>query len=260
MFKEYFLNNNETILTELKNSEYKNTAKALLSFYEKSLSIDNVITSIDYEKDFYPCLILVRSQIEHFIVSSYIWIQFRLNENDKTASIYYGEYLIQEIIKRLNYAKQNNISLTSKYSIAFQKILETLTDKQIIKQKHIQEINFDANQFDIKRINKFYEKNLPLKFDNIIKSDRIKEFLEFYNYFSSFVHGGPSADAFIQEHEKERKKIIENTSYIQEWSSNLVGFQRLFIFYFIIMKNEKFENDFKDEFEKFMKKTVANKR
>lgn len=83
--------------------------------------------------------------------------------------------------------------------------------------------------------------------------------MEFYNYFSSFVHSGPSADTFIQEHEKERKKIIENTSYIQEWSSNLVGFQRLFIFYFIIINNEKFENDFKDEFEKFMKKTVANK-
>jgi hypothetical protein len=248
MFKEYFQKNEEQILKELKNSKFENTSKALLHFYEKSLSIYNVVNMIVYEKDFYPCIVLIRSQIEHFIVASYIWIQFRIQENDNIASTYYEEYLIQEVIKRLNYAKQNNISMSSRYSIIFRKILDLLTDKKIINQKHIEGINIEANQFDIRKINKFYDKILPLDFDNIIKPEIIKQFLEYYNYFSSFVHGGPSADAMINE--KDKDSFIEKTSDIQVWSQNIVGFHRLFIVYFLAMNNDKIKSDLRYEMEK----------
>lgn len=250
MLKDYFQENEEKIKTEIEKSVYRRTSKALLRFYEKSLSIFNVVNMVNFERDFYPCVILIRCQIEHFIVTSYIWIQFRIQENDKIAAIYYEEYLLQEIFKRINYSKQNNVSNSSIISIVFQKILDVLTEKQIIKQKHIQKINLDANQFDIRTISKFYDKTLPLEFDNVIKKETIKEFLDVYNFVSSFVHGGPTADAIFGE-----KDIIltkENIIYFKELSKNIVAFHRFFIIYFLAMNNKEIESDMKIELNKIV--------
>ncbi len=248
MFKEYFREKESSLIKELKISEFQHTSKILLNYYKKSKSIDNVISSTNFQKDFYPCIILIRSQIEHFIVAAYIWIQFRITENDNIAKNYHEEYLIYEVVKRLNYSKNNNISMSSKYSVAFRKILDILTDRKILKQKDFEKLNIKANQFDIKKISKFFDENLPLEYDNIIRPDRIKQFLENYNYFSSFVHGGPSADALMNE--KYKTDFISEASELIEWSSSIVGFQRFFIVYFLSMKNETIKADLIKEIEK----------
>ena len=248
MFKEYFRDNESTLIKELENSEFQHTAKILLNYYKKSESIDNVIGSTNFEKDFYPCIILIRSQIEHFIVAAYIWIQFRITEKDDIGKIYHEEYLIYEVLKRLNYSKSNNIPMSSKYSIAFKKILDILSEKKVLIQKDFEKLNIKANQFDIRKISKFFDENLPLEYDNIIRPERIKQFLEYYNYFSSFVHGGPSADALINE--ENQTKFINEASEIIEWSSNIVGFQRLFIVYFLSLNNERIKADLIKEIEK----------
>jgi len=238
----YFKVNDSCLKEAIFNSKFEKTAQVLYNFYDKSLSISEVINSIDYNKNIYPCIILLRCQIEHFIVSSYIWISFRINKSDKIASIYYGEYLIQELLKRLNYAKKNNINSESRYAFFFQKILDVLTYKKIITQKDIEKINSEANQFDIRNISKFFDRKLPLELDNIIRPERIKQFLEYYNYFSSFVHGGPSADMIIKE--KKNNPFIDAMTNSIEWSDNIVNFQRILLLYFLAMENNKFEKDF----------------
>jgi len=144
--------------------------------------------------------------------------------------------------------------MSSRYAIAFQKILDILTEKKVLKQKDLETIFIKGNQFDIRKISKFFDQNLPLKYDNIIQAERIKNFLEQYNYFSSFVHGGPSADKLSTDEYKT--KIIGETKDFVEWSSNIVGFLRIFILYFLSMKDEKFETDFKIEMDKITKTGV----
>ncbi len=123
MLKEYFEINKEILVKALDNSEYKNTSKILLNFYNKCKSIDESIKATNFQTNFYPCAILLRCQIEHFIVVTYVWIQFRITEKDEIARIYREEYLIHEVLKRLNYSKSNNISMSSRIAITFQKYL-----------------------------------------------------------------------------------------------------------------------------------------
>ncbi len=250
MFKDYFLKNEELINKELKSSKFKLTAKILFSFYKKNESINNAIKSIDYNIEFYPCLILIRCQIEHFLVATYIWIKFRITNKDDIAGIYCEDYLIYEILKRINYAKSNDIPFSSRIANIFSNIFEILTDKKLIKQIEIDKLNTEAKQFDIKKISKFFDNNLPLEYDNIIKPETIKIALEYYNYFSSFVHGGPTADAMFTEEYK--KTLISEGQEIIEKSTNMVGFHRLYILYFLSINNEKIKKDFRKEMDKYL--------
>ena len=210
MFREYFRNNNQIIKTDLNKTKFKYTSNALYKFYLKCKSIDNLCQLTDSNANHYPLFILIRCQIEHFIVTTYIFIQFRLTETDKTAKIYTEDYMLYEVIKRLNYSKSNKINMSSKLAVLFQSLLDLLRENGIFKQKDIEEVNRKGNQFDIKKISKFLDENLPLEFDNLIKAERIKQFLEHYNYLSSFVHGGPTADAFLDEKiNPELKNIYE---------------------------------------------------
>lgn len=254
MLKEYFEIKKEVLAKALENSEYKNTSKILLNFYNKCKSIDDSIKATDFQTNFYPCIILLRCQIEHFIIATYIWIQFRITEEDEIARIYREDFLIHEVLKRLNYSKSNNISMSSRIAIAFQKILDILTEKKLLEQKDLEKIFIKGNQFDIRKISKFFDQNLPLKYDNIIKAERIKNFLEHYNYYSSFVHGGPSADELSTDENKS--KIIGEAKDIIEWSSNIVGFLRIYILYFLGMNDKKFESDLKIEMDKLVKTDV----
>ena len=60
MPKEYFEINEEILVQALEDSEFKNTSSTLWNFYKKSKSIDEAIKSIDFQSNFYPCVILLR--------------------------------------------------------------------------------------------------------------------------------------------------------------------------------------------------------
>lgn len=248
MLKEYFFTNEERIRSSLGKSEFPNTSKALMNFYFKCMAIDESLHKLDFKSNIYPGIILLRSQIEHFIVVTYIWIQFRLKNDDEIATIYFNEYLQQEVIKRIRYSKSNHISISSTISLNLQKLFDILLSSEIIKEKDIEFINRKANQFDIKRISKFLDEKLPLPYDNIIRAEQIKSYLESYNYFSSFVHGGPSAEALLDDANK--LKIQESVESLLSWSTNIVGFIRIYIIYFLAMNDYDFEKDFLEEMKK----------
>lgn len=254
MLKDYFNINESTIIKKMENSDFPHTSKALMNYYFKSRSSDNVVQAINFDLDFYPCLILIRSQIEHYIVASYIWIQHRIKENDEIAKLYYEEYLLFEVIKRLKYAESNNINMSNRYSILFKKILDILSKKKVIVQKDLDILNSKVKQFDIKKISRFFDENLPLEYDNILKPERYKEFLEYYNYYSSFVHGGPSADIIMNEPNKTR--FVKKATECIEWSANIVAVHRFFIIYFLAMHHKEYETILTSEIEKMIKTGV----
>lgn len=248
MLKEYFFKNEERIRSSLGKSEFPNTSQALMNFYGKCIAIDDSLHKLDFKSNIYPGIILLRSQIEHFIVVTYIWIQFRLRNDDEIATIYYNEYLQQEVLKRIRYSESNHISMSSSILSGLQKLYDILLSMKVINQKDTDSINMKANQFDIRRISSFFDETLPLPDDNIIKSERIKSFLEFYNYFSSFVHGGPSAEAILDDENK--LKIEESVESLLSWSTNIVGIIRIYILYFLALNDNDYEEDFLQEMNK----------
>lgn len=250
MLSEYFERNKDKIDEALKNSKYPETAKVLDSFYKKSKSINEALQRVDFESNFYPCIILSRCMIEHYIVATYIWIQFRINENDEIAKIYRNDYLVYEISKRINYSKANGIELSSRIAKMFMKILEILTKTKVIKQKDFEKLNIRANQFDIRKISRFLDNNLPLEYDNIIKASTIKRSLEYYNYFSTFVHGGPTADALMAD--EYRGEFQNQAKELIGINAAFVVIQRFYILYFLGMSNDEFVDDLNTEILAFV--------
>ena len=259
MLDDYFSNNESTLFSLLENSKYVNTAKALKRFYLKNSSIANTIQSINYDTDNYSCFPLIRCQIEHFLVSFYIWIRFRIDENDLTAERYYQEYLIQEFIKRFGYTKSNNIPSRSIYVKALQNVIERLKSEGRLNDEHIKvfknlnrQLNEIKNEFSVPKISEFLDNKLPEDVTPYLKPKRAKQLLEDYNYLSSFIHGGPSSDMTVFESNVEEMK---NASLeYKRWSLNLISLQRFYIVYFLALENENIKTDMQNEIEKINKK------
>lgn len=218
-----------------------------------------MIQNIDCQSDSYTSYILIRSFVEHFLVAFFIWIKFHLDKNDKTASVYYEEYVIQEFVKKINYTKANKINPNSKYLKLFSFIYDGLKEKELLKEKHISHLNRIANIFDIRKISSFVESNIPADTEVFLKPKRIKEMLEFYNYYSTFVHGGPTADLMIFE--SKDNAFIQIADAFKIWSKNLLGALRFIILYFISYEDKEIEKSFVKEIERLMKEdTKPNSR
>ncbi|MDP8219329.1 MAG: DUF5677 domain-containing protein [Candidatus Theseobacter exili] len=248
MYNDYFIKNEKYINQALDKSKNVFTAKALKRFYVKNLSIANVIQNIDYTSDYYACFILIRSQIEHLIVVFYIWLKFRIDENDLTAKRYYQDYLIQEIIKRINYSKGNNITPSSKIAQLLSLIIDGLKSKGLLEQKHFDKLNQTKNQFDIRQISEFLDKELPKDMTPFLKPKRLKELLEHYNYLSTFIHGGPSAD--LSFFESEDDKIKSAAIECKDWSSKILTLHQFYIMYFLAHEDEKIKDALNNEIDK----------
>lgn len=248
MFEEYFNNNSDRIHELLGKSKFPKTAKALKAFYEKNEAIVNSIEAIE-RKDYYASFILTRSLIEHILIALYIWMKFSVNKDDKTAELYYGKYLIQEVVKRTNYVTSNKIESQSRYTKLFQAILNESKKSGILKQTHFEDLNKAKNEFDIKHISKFVSEQLESDFATPISSARIKEFLEYYNYYSSFIHGGPTAEIIIDD---EKRELDFFGDAFKIWSKRFLGLNRYFIFYFLAVTNQELESDFELQLQKFL--------
>jgi hypothetical protein len=250
MFYDYYIKNKESIDRALDNSKYPNTAKALKRSYLKLCSISNVIQNIDCQSDSYTSYILIRSFVEHFLVAYFIWIKFHLDKNDKTASIYYKEYVIQELVKKINYTKANKINPSSRYLKLFSFMYDRFKEKGLLKEKYISNLNRAANIFNIRKISSFVESNIPEGTEEFLKPKRIKEMLEFYNYYSTFVHGGPAADLAIFESKDDA--FIQIADAFKIWSKNILGALRFIILYFISYEDKEIEKGFVREIERLM--------
>lgn len=254
MFEDFYNKNKELIDKSLDESKYPNTAKAIKRFYLKTCSISNVIQYIDCQTDSYSSYILIRSFIEHFLVAFFIWVKFHLDKNDKTATRYYEEYVAQEFVKKIHYTKSNKIEPSSRYLQLFSFLYFGLREKGLLKEKHISELNRRANVFDIKKISSFVESNIPKDTEVFLKPKRIKEMLEMYNYYSTFVHGGPAADLTIFE--PEDNSYLEIAEGFKIWTKNILGAFRFLILYFISNENKEIHQGFAREIESMKKEST----
>lgn len=234
---EYFDDNWDYIQTLLRDSKYPNTAKLLLRFYKKTSSISNAISKLDSLEDFYPCMLLVRSQIEHFIVINYVCYKYIEDKSDKIAAKYYEEYLLQELLKRTNYSLTSEIEPSTKLGKFFNEVLRKLKQSNVLnKSGFVENVNKVAKEFDIKSISKYVNQNQSLPKSIFIKPHRIKAFLEEYNYLSSFIHAGPSADLAIFENDNESLKVVVEENKV--WNKGIISAVKFYILFFLAHENE----------------------
>nr|WP_320023142.1 hypothetical protein [uncultured Draconibacterium sp.] len=256
MLTDDYFQKKENILFELlDNSKNEFTAKALKRFYKKNQSINNVVINIDIEKDFYTCFPLIRCQIEHFLIVIYIWLKFMIDKNDDTAKRYYQDYYIQEFIKRYGYIKSRKIDSQSRYMNAISKTIDKLKSTGKLNDEVIKlfnniskELNGIKNEFSVPKISDFINEKLPENITPFFQSKRTKELLEEYNYLSTFIHGGPTADLSVFEYTMNEMKDA-SLDYVEK-SSNLLSIQRFHIVYFLAMENEGIKNEMRQEFDK----------
>lgn len=255
MLDEYYHANEQSIDNKLDNSKFKYTAMALRRFYSKSLSVSNTIQKIDYERDYYVVFILIRSQIEHFMVMLYIWIKFFQEENDSVAKKYYEDYTAQEFFKRETYASDNKIDPGSKIAEQLSELIRLLKESGLIEQQKIEELNRTKNQFGITNISRFINESLPDDLPIFFQRFRLKEMLQLYSFCSSHVHGGPTADQATYDTKNNSQNIIAQG--FGKWSKNLLTVQRFYILYFLAYDDLELRKEIELEIEK-LRETEVN--
>jgi Family of unknown function (DUF5677) len=258
-FYKYLKENWEKNNSKIDSDKYPFTLKIINHHFHKIFSINQSILKIQNPTDLYSFLILMRSQIEHLIVFYFIWIKACIDKEDTVAKIYYEEYVLHEFLKRDNYMARQKIDPSSRYAKLFNLIMEIYKRFGAFKQADTDKIHRKGNMFEVKKISNYIQK-LPEDTNSelfiIISKKRILSFLEQYNYLSSFVHGGPTADIMIKESDKETKQeLIDDFKGLNDFVPGMISF---LILYFTALNNESFKDDFVKLVNDFLDSTLHN--
>jgi len=208
----------EEIRNEIENDiKLSNVPFTLKSLLRTSQKVDQILESIRLIKNqFYSSQILIRSLFEHYIVSHYIFMKWYNHRNDIVGLDYYQKYMISEFIKQTSYNYQiDNIEKNGSGSIPLDE-LRKFKSLQDATHADIQEMHMVGNQFEIKRIGKYF---ISLNVESYALKGVHRAMLDFmrrYNKLSSWVHGGPTAD--IITFEKELHLDLEITEENIKWS------------------------------------------
>ncbi|UGS24448.1 DUF5677 domain-containing protein [Flavobacterium channae] len=225
----------ENLEDYINNSKYPKVLSATLNFIEKIKALQSDIQNI---KSNYTANCLLRTIVEHFLVSYYIFYRFHLDNNDDVGKKYYTDYFVTECFKKDMYQLGVDGMLTGEANNAtFENLKKKLSpDFDDLTQTEYDNFNREGKQFDIKKIQNFLIKNpLPDNHFNKVNKELIPILLGKYNTLSSYIHGGPNA-------EMEFKRNKYDLSDGKEWSSIVLFFTITNFFMMLISIDRKFEN------------------
>lgn len=224
--KEILDSNYKEIESHQNVSSFPNTIKVLLRMIDKIESIKYSLEILVELEELYSCHILLRSLIEHKIVSHYIWIKFDIDSSDECASSYYKEYLLSESIKQEGYKLKvegikNNVQNNNNFENLKLRV-GYLNDKE---QRDLEEIHKKGNSFLIAKIANYLNNSIPedhplMPYNKKVIIDDLLHF----NKFSSFVHGGPDSEnhIFLDYNNKKKEKDKRMMNYLSMHSSRTV--------------------------------------
>jgi hypothetical protein len=202
--KEIFERNESKIRQDIKDSACKMSWEAVY-FSQKKIGLFLTaiahLASLDSEAYYYAIQATMRLIYEHFLVGHYIWTKTRLNENDDCGQQYYAHYRLSELLKQENYDLQvEGMEMNVKDHATPENLQKRLEGAPApMSPKDIQEVHALARQFDVRVIIN-YLLNKVAADDHFGSVHRmLPQFVREYNRLSSFVHGGPSAEALAFE-------------------------------------------------------------
>lgn len=219
-----FYDNLDLIKERVTASKFPNTFKFLFRFDKKIELFSNILNETVKQKNFYVSQAITRIVLEHFIVAYYVWTKARIDETDECATEYYSFYGLQEQMKQENY----NSKLDKSYDNTKTPLQNVaVKDPEVfgdITEADILDLNTRANKFDIRKI-------LAFLTDELDTNDAFKrlhvvvlDFCKRYNYLSTYIHGGPTAEfqAFENMPKTDYEKVInDNAEYAESMNFQL---------------------------------------
>lgn len=174
---------------DIQNSKYPISNKCLM---RSSKKIDFILKGIiDAKESFYLSQILTRVLFEHFLIGHYIWTKLRIDENDNVGNEFMNEYFVSEAFKRENYDFNiEDIKSNKKEKNDIERVKLKYPELKELEQSGLNNIHQIANQFDIRKIGNYLINHIPT--EDAFKDIHLLmlDFLNNYNYLSSYIHGG----------------------------------------------------------------------
>jgi len=208
--------------------KFPRSAKALATYSLKLQYINNSINLCKETGDYYSLCVLFRSLLEHYFRHRYIYSRSLRENSDEVGKEYYGKLNGHEDLCFL----RSNLSLNTKLS--GEKSKWSLGGDQ---NKGLDDV---AQNFKINNILSYINKGTGE--DKEIK-EMSKEFFNkysgYYSTLSSFVHGGPFAEKYMELYSKDKTGKEKDTKYLSDEANLLTNQARQNTSLFIEMTTDK---------------------
>jgi hypothetical protein len=214
-------------------SKFPKSAKALTAYSLKLQYLSNSINLCKETEDYYSLCVLFRSLIEHYFRHLYIYSRALRENSDEVGIEYYGKLNGHEDLCFL----RGNFSLNTKLS--GEQSIWSLKNKQ---NKSLDDValNFKINGI-LSYLNKGNRKDKEIQ---KISKEFFNKYSRDYSTLSSFVHGGPYAEKYIEMYSKDNYGKQEDIKYLASESNFLTNQASTNTSLFIdLTSGEKIEKD-----------------
>jgi hypothetical protein len=193
-------------------SKFPRSAKALTTYSLKLQYLSNSINFCKETGDYYSLCVLFRALLEHYFRHLYIYSRALKEDSDNVGIEYYGKLNGHEDLCFL----RSNISLNTK--LTGEKSILSLDSDQ---NKDLDDI---AKNFKINNILSYLNKSIgENKKISTISKDFFNKYSQHYSTLSSFVHGGPYAEKYMELYSKNEIGKEDDVKYLFNEANSLTN-------------------------------------
>lgn len=194
-------------------SKFPRSAKALTTYSLKLQYLSNSISLCKETKDYYSLCVLFRALLEHYFRHLYIYTRALREGSDDVGIEYYGKLNGHEDLCFL----RSNFSLNSKLN--GEKSICSLGGDQ---NKSLDDVgqNFKINNI-LAYINEGIKEDK--KEVKTISKEFFNKYSEYYSTLSSFVHGGPYAEKYMELYSKDPAGKEMDMEYLSDEANELTN-------------------------------------
>ena len=184
-------------------SKFPRSAKALTTYSLKLQYLSNSINLCKETGDYYSLYVLFRALLEHYFRHLYIYSRALRESSDEVGIEYYGKLKGHEDLCFL----RGNISLNTK--MTGEKSIRSLGGDQ---NKNLDEV---AQNFKINNILSYLSNSIGEdKEIKAISKEFFNKYSSHYSTLSSFVHGGPFAEKYMEMYSKDNTGKENDMKYL----------------------------------------------
>ncbi len=193
-------------------SRFHRSAKALTTYSLKLQYLNNSINLCKETGDYYSLCVLFRALLEHYFRHLYIYSRALRENSDEVGIEYYGKLNGHEDLCYL----RSNFSLNKKLS--GEKSIWSLGGDQ---NKSLDDV---AQNFKINNILSYLNEGIGKdKEIQTISKDFFSKYSQHYSTLSSFIHGGPYAEKYMEMYSKNNIGKEDDIKYLSDESNLLTN-------------------------------------
>jgi hypothetical protein len=194
-------------------SKFPRSAKALTTYSLKLQYLSNSINLCKETGDYYSLCVLFRASLEHYFIHLYIYSRALREKSDEVGIEYYGKLNGHEDLCFL----RSNFSLNTKLS--GRRPIWNLEGEQN------NDLGRTGKRFKINDIFDYLNKGIGEdKEIQTISKDFFNKYSRYYSTLSSFVHGGPFAEKYMEMYSKDKTGKEKDMKYLSD-EANLLANQ-----------------------------------